>query len=200
MGKWGNHKREIVLGYVRNNKVLYVNDIVYLCKILGIAGRNAFTRNHLDGFNMTKVWNSSNADDSILHRHETKQFYYWWVSEAYKDTTWALREYHPQNPRDVRSITANLERRGYVKTEQWPPTGKEYYIQEASHGSGKYFFWPETTGRDNPDDLWEAERQEDLANYFMARKKKNPGAPPKQKLHTSSSGPEAADNATGRND
>lgn len=191
MGKWGNHKREIVLGYVRNNKVIYAKDIEYLCKLLGIASKNAFTRNQLDGFNMTKVWNSSNADDSILHKHETKQFYYWWVNDAFKDTSWSLREYHPQNERDVKSIRANLERREYVETKQWPPAGKEFFIQEASDKEHYYFFWPETTGRDNPDDLWEAERKEDLANYFMARKKKNPGAPAKQVVHSSALNTEA---------
>ena len=197
MGKLGNHKREIVLGYVRNNKVLYAKDILYLCRILGIASRSAFTRNQLDGFNMTKVWNASNAADSILHQHDQKQFYYWWVDPMYSDTTWALREYHPQNDRDVRSITANLERRGYAETKQWPPTGKEFYRQEAGDQKHYYFFWPETTGRDNPDDLWEAERQEDIANYFMARKKKNPGAPSKQKLHGGAADAEASAGRTG---
>ncbi len=191
MGKWGNHKREIVLGYVRKNKVLYVKDIFYLCRLLGISSRQAFTKQHLDGFNMTKVWNSSNAADSIIHTAGEKQFYYWWLDPKFTDTTWALREYHPQNDRDVRSITANLERRGYVQTQQWPPKGWEYYRQEASDKEHFYFFWPETTGRDNPDDQWETLSEEDLANYFVARKKKNPGAFTKQKLHRSTDNAEA---------
>ena len=191
MGKWGENKREIVLAYVRNNKVMYVKDILYLCKLLGIASRQVFAKHQLTGFNMTKVWNSSNAKDSILHQYGQKQFYYWWLDDKFKDTTWALREYHPQNVRDAKSIKDNLERREYVQTKQWPPAGKEYYIQKASDETHYYFFWPETTGRDNPDDLWEAERQEDLANYFMERKKKNPGPPSKQKLHPSTDHPEA---------
>lgn len=197
MGKWPNNRREIILAYARNNKVMYARDIEYLCKILGIQSREAFSRNQLDGFNMTKVWNSSNAADSIIHTAGARQFYYWWLDPAYRDTQWALREYHPQNNRDVSSITRNLERRGYVETKQWPPTGKEYYKQEASDKEHYYFFWPETTGRDNPDDLWEAERQEDLANYFMAGKKKNTRASAKQKLHASASGPAAAATAAG---
>ena len=196
MGKWNSNRREIVLAYVRNNKVLYVKDIIYLCKLMGISSKNAFTRNQLVGFNMTKVWNSSNAADSIMHTFEGKQGYYWWLSDEFKDTTWALREYHPQNRLDVKSIIANLERRDYVQSHTWPPAGKEYYKQEASDKEHYYIFWPETTGRDNPDDLWEAERKEDLADYFMARKKKNPGAPSKQKLHSCPTDAEAAARVT----